>query len=128
LIDHLARLPTAPVAPRSSPLTALGPLLASLTGTPLSTLCPPSHPLLPLLVLALFARQSALASLVPPQAREALFEAVKETLEGKDEVASEVQVLVTQMGALGACCRAEEEGDCGCSGPASKAAPNLAVQ
>lgn len=122
LISHLTSLPTAPVSPRSSPLTSLSPILSLLSRTPLASLCPPSHPLLPLLLLALLSPKSTLSALVPPRARPALQEAVDETLRvGGEAVQAEVQVLTTQMGALGACCRAEEEGECGCSGPASRA-------
>lgn len=43
-------------------------------------------------------------------------------MEGRAEVESEARVLGAQVGALGACCRAEEEGEvgCGCSGPGAK--------
>lgn len=78
---------------------------------------------MPLLLLTLLSPKSALTSLVPPTARTHLREILDEALLGDDAsrgslVKDEVELLVRQLGALGECCRAEEEGAaCGCAGP-----------
>ncbi|GAA5834600.1 hypothetical protein JCM11251_007050 [Rhodosporidiobolus azoricus] len=114
-------------------------LLDTLSLTPLATQLTtfasspnPNHVLSNLLLcMALLSPRSSLANLVPPGPgsgelqsliREALGTAAGEeggAQEGVGLVKEEVDVLVKQLGALGECCRSEEEGGavCGCAGP-----------
>ncbi|GAA5916488.1 hypothetical protein JCM6882_001736 [Rhodosporidiobolus microsporus] len=120
-------------------------LLDTLSTTRLAALTPfasspnPNHLLSNLLLsIALLSPRSSLAALVPPGAgadelhaliREALGTAPPSTAEGGSAsggetegiavIKEEVDFLVKQVGALGECCRSEEEGGavCGCAGP-----------
>ena len=83
------------------------------------------NPLLPLFFLALFSPKSSLTRLIPLSAKNEVQSLLDEALEkGGEMVRSEVGVLVRQLGALGECCRAEEDAGaaCGCAGVGKKGA------
>ncbi|ORY78892.1 Phytochelatin synthase-domain-containing protein [Leucosporidium creatinivorum] len=106
----------------SEVLTKLASHIASLPTEPLSA---PVNPLAPLFFLALFSRKSSLTPLIPLAAKEEVEEMLNEALEiGGELVKGEVEVLVRQLGALGECCRAEEDAGaaCGCAGVGKKGA------
>lgn len=129
LTHYLTTLPTAPLSSRPPASTTLADTLYPLLSrTRLATLLPtgPSaSPLTPLFFLALFSRRSSLLPLLPPSASEELQALIEEALEaGGEVVRGEVEVLVRQLGALGECCRAEEDAGaaCGCAGVGGKGA------
>ncbi|GAA5906077.1 phytochelatin synthase family protein [Sporobolomyces salmoneus] len=135
LLTHLSALPTpavtsrpllssssdstdspAPTRPSSPSASSLDSLLSTLTSSSLPS--SPSNPLLSLLLLALFSPRSALTALVPPHLATPLRDLFDETIERNVTVKEEVEFLTGQIGALGECCRAEEEGAgaaCGCA-------------
>ncbi|GAA5871873.1 hypothetical protein JCM16303_000904 [Sporobolomyces ruberrimus] len=138
LLLHLSNLPTPPVTARpptvpvttspdspapsrpSSPSpSALESLRSTLASSTLSSSFSPSSPstqFLPLLLLSLFSPRSPLTALIPPHLSTPLRELFDSTIESNETVKEEVEFLVSQMGALGECCRAEEEGAaCGCA-------------
>jgi len=76
-----------------------------------------SDPLSILLLLALLSPRSNFLSLIPPgQTREDITLIVEEARkEAGPEVEKELEVLERQVGALGECCKSEEEGHaCAC--------------
>lgn len=126
LASHITSLPTEPLSARPpaapSLTTDLYPLLAQ---TRLSSLTATVNPLAPLFFLALFSRKSSLTPLIPLAAQKEVEEILREALEaGGELVKGEVEVLVRQLGALGECCRAEENAGaaCGCAGVGKKGA------
>ncbi|GAA5970588.1 hypothetical protein JCM21900_005821 [Sporobolomyces salmonicolor] len=150
LAAHLSSLPTPALSPRpaapalSSSADIATPTLSAVSGFPslldalsrteLATVLRAfpavptgaADPLLPLLVLALFSPRSSLTALVPLGARselESLRAAALDPAEGILE--TEVEFLVKQLGALGECCRSEEENGvagCGCASAGNSAA------
>ncbi|GAA5868784.1 hypothetical protein JCM8547_005379 [Rhodosporidiobolus lusitaniae] len=88
---------------------------ASLASAPL---LPPQTLLNLLLLLSLFSPRSSLTALIPPSASSGLQALMREALETAEGVREEVEVVTKQMGALGECCRSEEDAGaaCGCLG------------
>ncbi|GAA5865539.1 hypothetical protein JCM1840_001436 [Sporobolomyces johnsonii] len=144
LAAHLSSLPTPALAPRpaapappSSSETAtptpsepsnLPSLLDALSRTELaatlarsSPTAAAADPLLTLVILALFSPRSPLTALVPLGARADLESLLRQATRDSPAgiVEAEVEVLVKQLGALGECCRSEEENGgavgCGCA-------------
>ena len=73
---------------------------------------------MPLLILSLFSSRSSLAALIPPHLATPLRQLFDDVANGNEVVREEVEFLTGQIGALGECCRAEEEGAgaaCGCA-------------
>ncbi|TNY20379.1 glutathione gamma-glutamylcysteinyltransferase [Rhodotorula diobovata] len=127
LLSHLAlTLPTSPIAGRASAAESLPLLLDSLSTTRLASTTPfasspdPSAVLLNLtFLLALLSPRSALTALVPPLAAEELSALADEALARVEGLREEVDNAARQLGALGECCRSEEDNGaaCGCARP-----------
>ncbi|GAA6048688.1 hypothetical protein JCM3770_002022 [Rhodotorula araucariae] len=127
LLSHLAlSLPTSPIAGRSTASTSLPPLLDTLSTTRLAALTPfasspdPTAVLLNLLfLLALLSPRSSLAALLPPSAAAGVATLADEALAAVPGLRDEVESATRQLGALGECCRSEEDNGaaCGCAGP-----------
>ncbi|GAA5850427.1 hypothetical protein JCM9279_001412 [Rhodotorula babjevae] len=127
LLSHLAvSLPTSPIAGRSTASASLPSLLDTLSTTRLATATPfasspdPSVVLLNLVfLLALLSPRSQLAALVPPSAATDLEALAADALERVPGLKDEVDGAARQLGALGECCRSEEDNGaaCGCAGP-----------
>ncbi|GAA6008360.1 hypothetical protein JCM10207_000100 [Rhodosporidiobolus poonsookiae] len=128
VLSHFSTLATSPIAPRPvkdpSAASPLPPLLDALSSTryaastSFATSVNPNSILLQLLlILALFSPRSSLATLLPPSAAADLRAQMDEAL-ALPGVRDEVEILTKQLGALGECCRGEEEGGaaCGCTG------------
>ncbi|GAA5828275.1 hypothetical protein JCM5353_003983 [Sporobolomyces roseus] len=130
VVSHLSNLPTpavitrplpdhtgptsespAPSRPTSPSPGASDELLSKLatSSVPGSS----SNPLITLLILSLFSPRSPLTALVPPH----LAKDLRETISIDSTIINdEIDFLASQLGALGECCRAEEEGaGCGCA-------------
>ncbi|GAA5908531.1 hypothetical protein JCM8208_002656 [Rhodotorula glutinis] len=127
LLSHLAvSLPTSPIAGRSTASASLPSLLDALSTTRLAASTAfasspdPSAVLLNLaFLLALVSPRSPLAALVPPSAAPDLGALAADALERVPGLAHEVDNAARQLGALGECCRSEEDNGaaCGCAGP-----------
>ena len=136
IVTHLSELPTPAVTSRplpaapvtesaDSPVPSRAPSpgpssFDSLLSTLASSSLPrsPSNPLVPLLILSLFSSRSSLAALIPPHLATPLRQMFDDVANGNEVVREEVEFLTGQIGALGECCRAEEEGAgaaCGCA-------------
>nr|AIS24729.1 phytochelatin synthase [Sporobolomyces primogenomicus] len=134
ILNHLSNLPTPAVTARPPPVTTMGgsadspapsrpsspspSSLDTLTSSLSASTLPdsPTNPLVPLLLLALFSPRSSLTALVPPHLSEPLRELCDSIVGSNEVVREEVEFLTGQLGALGECCRAEEEGAaCGCA-------------
>ncbi|GAA5958325.1 hypothetical protein JCM3765_004792 [Sporobolomyces pararoseus] len=98
----------APSRPTSPDPSSLDSLLSTLQLSSLPT--SPTNPLLTLLLLSLFSSRSSLTALIPPHLSNPLRELFDSILESNQTMKEEVEFLTGQIGALGECCRAEEEG------------------
>ncbi|GAA5973931.1 hypothetical protein JCM11641_001227 [Rhodosporidiobolus odoratus] len=136
VLAHLSALAPSPLSPRP-PSTAMPPsaslpfLLNDLSTTRLATLTEPLWATTPdpnsillnlLLTLSLFSPRSSLTALLPPSAADELRGLMENAMQSEG-IRGEVEVVTRQIGALGECCRSEEEGvgACGCASKGSGA-------